>query len=113
MRATSIMLLGVGALIFSHWAHNKKTVNTKMVIELAFVIIVIAALDQGKTEQLAKGFAWLFLAAVLLAKDSVLDALPKVAAAPSAQPRLVKEPVTPDVAPVQVQQAPPGYGYGY
>lgn len=75
MRATTIMLLAIGALILAHWAHGKPTVNPKMVVELAFALIVIAALDQGDTEPVARGFAWLFLAAVLLSNGSVLTAL--------------------------------------
>ena len=62
MRATTIMLLAIGALVLAHWAHGKPTVSPKMVVELAFALIVIAALDQGDTEPVARGFAWLFLA---------------------------------------------------
>lgn len=77
MRATTIMLLGTGILILTHWANNEPTINSKMVIELAFALIVIAMLDQGRTEPIATGFAWLFFAAVLLSSKSLLTALGK------------------------------------
>ena len=84
MRATTVMLLAIGALILGHWAAGEPTVNAKMVIELMFALIVIAALDQGETEPVAKGFAWLFLAAVLLSNKSVLTALGKAGTTPKA-----------------------------
>jgi hypothetical protein len=84
MRATTVMLLAIGALVLGHWANNEPTVNARMVIELTFAVLVIAALDQGQTEPVAKGFAWLFLAAVLLGSKSVLTALGKAGTAPKA-----------------------------
>jgi hypothetical protein len=78
MRATTIMLLAIGLLILTHWANNEKTVNPKTVIELAFALIVIAMLDQGRTEPIAQGFAWLFFAAVALSSKSLLGALNKI-----------------------------------
>jgi hypothetical protein len=84
MRATTVMLLAIGALILGHWANNEKTVNAKMVVELMFALVVIAALDQGQTEPVAKGFAWLFLVAVLLSNKSILTSLGKAGATPKA-----------------------------
>jgi len=84
MRATTVMLLAIGALILAHWANSEPAVNAKMVIELTFALIVIAALDQGQTEPVAKGFAWLFLVAVLLSNKSVLTALGKAGTTPKA-----------------------------
>ena len=83
MSATTIMLIAFGALILTHWAHNQPTVNVRLIIEMTFAILVIALLDQGKTEPVAKGFAWLFLAAVLLRKDSILTALAKLTGKPA------------------------------
>ncbi len=40
-----------------------------------FGVVVIAALDQGATQSIAQGFAWLFLAAVLLADASPLTGI--------------------------------------
>lgn len=70
-----VFAIAWGALILGHWASNKPTISVKQVIEMAFALIVIALLDQGETEPVAKGLAWLFLAAVLLRSDSVLTAL--------------------------------------
>jgi hypothetical protein len=78
VKATTIMFLAVGAVVLGNWANGKKAIpSAKAVVEFVFVIIVIAALDQGETAALAKGFAWLFLAATLLANDSVLTGLAK------------------------------------
>lgn len=77
MRATTVMLLAIGILVLTHWANNEPTVNPKMVIELVFALLVIAMLDQGRTEPIATGFAWLFFAAVLLSSKSLLTALGK------------------------------------
>lgn len=70
MKASTVMFAAIGALVIGRWAHNKKAADPQMVIEGLFAVLVIAFLDQGKTEPIAKGFAWLFLAAVLLGKDS-------------------------------------------
>jgi len=75
MNATTVFLIAWGALILGHWANSQPAVNTRQVLEMAFALIVIALLDQGQTEPLAKGLAWLFLAAVLLRSDSILTAL--------------------------------------
>lgn len=65
MRASTIMTLAVAAYVISRWAHNKPALNTQVVVSGAFAIIVIALLDQGQTEPIAKGFAWLFLVGAL------------------------------------------------
>ena len=72
-----VFALAWGALILGHWANNQPTINTKQLLEMGFALLVIALLDQGETEPIAKGFAWLFLAAVLLRNDSILTALAK------------------------------------
>lgn len=77
MSATMVFALAWGALILGHWANNKPTINVKQVLEMTFALIFIALLDQGQTADVAKGFAWLFLAAVLLRNDSILTALAK------------------------------------
>lgn len=79
MSAVTVFLIAWGALIVGHWSHNQPTINTKQVIEMAFALILIAMLEGIEdTEPIAKGFAWLFLAAVLLRSDSVLTGLAKV-----------------------------------
>lgn len=79
MRASTMMLIAFGSLILGHWAANKPTWNVKMVIEMAFALVVISLLDQGKTEPIARGFALLFLAAVLLGKNSPLTGIARAA----------------------------------
>lgn len=76
MRASSIMVLAVVLAVIGRWANNKSTpIDAKAVIETVFAIIVVALLDQGQTEGIAKGFAWLFLAAVLLSSNSPLTGI--------------------------------------
>lgn len=60
MRASSIMALAVGLYILARWEKNESAVTLDGVLGGLFAIFVIALLDQGKTEQIAKGFAWLF-----------------------------------------------------
>jgi hypothetical protein len=62
MRASTIMLVAVLLYVVHRWAANKKAVDPKTVVEACFALLVIALLDQGETEPVAKGFAWLFLA---------------------------------------------------
>ena len=61
MRATTIMFTAVLLYVVHRWATNKKAVDPHIVVEAAFAILVIALLDQGETEPVARGFAWLFL----------------------------------------------------
>lgn len=76
MRATTVMLLAIGAGLIGRWAHNQKTVPSAAgVVEVTFALVLIAALDNGRTEEIAKGFAWLFLAGVLLSNSSPLTGL--------------------------------------
>lgn len=55
-------------------------------MKVAFAVVVIAALDQGRTADLAKGFAWLFLAGVLLSKNSPLTGIANTVNAKPAKP---------------------------
>lgn len=90
MSATTIMLVTFGILILTHWANSEPTISVKLVVEMVFAIIVIAMLDQGRTEPIAKGFSWLFLAAVLLSSKSILSKLSSIGsktAAPAAKPK--------------------------
>ena len=77
MSATVVFALAWGALLLGHWANGKPTTNVKQILEMTFALVFIALLDQGETADIAKGFAWLFLAAVLLRNDSILTALAK------------------------------------
>jgi hypothetical protein len=67
----------VGGLV-GRWSHNKKAIpSASGLVKITFAVIVIAALDSGNTEDIAKGFAWLFLAGVLLSNNSPLTGLAK------------------------------------
>jgi hypothetical protein len=78
MTGTSVMLIAFALLILTHWANNEATLSVKVVIEMAVAILFIAFLDGNQnTEPIAKGFAWLFLAVVLLSNKSVLTSLAK------------------------------------
>jgi hypothetical protein len=46
-------------------------------VEIVGAVVLISFLDQGKTAPIAQGLSWLFLASLLLGKNSILSALPK------------------------------------
>jgi hypothetical protein len=88
MSAVTVMLFAWGALIVGHWSNNEPTINKNQVIEMTFALILIAILEGiEETEPIAKGFAWLFLAAVLLRNDSVLTGLAKATGTGTAAPK--------------------------
>jgi hypothetical protein len=77
--ATTIMLTAFALLILGHWANNEPAVSAKTIVELVFVLFFIAFLENiPATQGIAQGFAWLFLAAVLLSGKSILTGLAKV-----------------------------------
>jgi len=78
MSATTVMLAAFGVTVVGRWAHGTNTVTPKGVVQGVFAVLVIAALDSGDTQAIARGFAWLFLAAALLSDNSPLTALSKV-----------------------------------
>jgi drug/metabolite transporter (DMT)-like permease len=61
MRASTLMLIAAALYVVHRWATNQKAVDGQVIVEAAFAILVIAMLDQGRTEPIATGFAWLFL----------------------------------------------------
>jgi hypothetical protein len=71
------MFIAVLLYVVHRWATGKTAVDVQVVVGGAFAILVIAMLDQGKTEPVAKGFAWLF---VLVA---AYNAIPDIHAAAS------------------------------
>lgn len=78
MSASQIMAIAIVGGLVGRWSHNQKTVpSAGGVVQIVFAVIFIAALDQGSTQQVAKGFAWLFLAAVLLSNNSPLTGIAK------------------------------------
>jgi hypothetical protein len=79
MDGVSVMLLAIGTGILGRWAHNKNAVPSATgVVEVVFALLVIAALDQGRTQGIARGFAWLFLVAVLLGNNSPVTGLARL-----------------------------------
>jgi uncharacterized MAPEG superfamily protein len=73
------MAVAVVAGIVGRLAHGQKVVPSAAgVVEVVFAAVVITALDGGKTAQIAQGFAWLFLAAVLLSNTSPLTGIAKI-----------------------------------
>lgn len=82
MSATTVMAIAIVGGIVGRWAHNRATVpSAGGLVGIVFALIVIAALDQGNTQQIARGFAWLFLAGVLLSKNSPLTGIAKTVTA--------------------------------
>ena len=60
MTATMVMALAILLYIIARWAHNQPAVTLGGVISGLFAIFIIALLDHGRSEPVAKGFAWLF-----------------------------------------------------
>jgi hypothetical protein len=87
MSATQIFLFAILLGVLGRWAHNEKAVpSVGQTISVIFSLILIAALDEGRTQGVARGFALLFLAAVLLSDNSVLTGLAKSSGAGSVAP---------------------------
>lgn len=81
MRASTIMLVAALLYLVHRWATPGKTaIDSKTVVEVAFAVLVIALLDQGETEPVAKGFAWLFLAG---AAYTALPTIGKISTSPA------------------------------
>lgn len=72
MRASVVMFLAVLLYIVHRWATGKSAVTLPIVLSGLFVIFIIALLDQGRAEKVAKGFAWLFF---LVAAYNAIPAL--------------------------------------
>ena len=80
MRASTVMLAAALLYMVHRGATNKTAIDSKTVVEVAFAVFVIALLDQGETEPVARGFAWLFFAA---AAYTALPTIGKVASSPA------------------------------
>lgn len=61
MRASHLMAIAVLLYIIKRWAHGETAVDSRVVAGGLFAILVIAMLDEGRTEEIARGFAWLFV----------------------------------------------------
>lgn len=78
MSGTTLMAVAIVGGLVGRWSHNKPTVpSAATVVKIAFAVVVVAALDQGNTAPIAKGFGWLFLAGVLLSNNSPLTGIAK------------------------------------
>jgi hypothetical protein len=55
-----VMALAILLYIIARWSKNQPAVTLGGVVSGLFAIFIIALLDQGRTEQVARGFAWLF-----------------------------------------------------
>ena len=60
MRASVVMAVAVLLYVITRWSRNEPAVTLPGVVGGVVVILVIALLDQGRTEEIARGFAWLF-----------------------------------------------------
>ena len=60
MRASVVMLVAIVLYVIARWSKNKPAVTIGVVVQGALAVLIIALLDQGQTEEIAKGFAWLF-----------------------------------------------------
>jgi uncharacterized membrane protein YbjE (DUF340 family) len=78
MSASSLMVVAIVLAAIGRWAHSQPLGTAKTVVEVAFAVLVVALLDHGQTEAVAKGFGWLFLVAVLLSNNSPLTGLAKI-----------------------------------
>lgn len=61
MRASVVMAIAVLLYIIARWTRNEPAITLPAVLAGGFAILIIGLLDQGRTEEIAKGFAWLFL----------------------------------------------------
>lgn len=76
MNATTVMAVAIVGGIVGRWAHNRPAIPSAAgVVKIIFAVVVIAALDSGSTQDIARGFAWLFLAGVLLSNASPLTGI--------------------------------------
>lgn len=61
MRASVVMALAVILYIIARWTRDEPAVTLPSVLSGLFAIFIIALLDSGnRTQEIARGFAWLF-----------------------------------------------------
>lgn len=78
MRASHVVLLAIVLKLLGRWSHNETTLSVGSIAGAVFLLVVIGMMDSGQTEEIAKGAAWLIMAAVLLANDSILPGIAKL-----------------------------------
>jgi hypothetical protein len=107
MSASELMGLAMLLELVGRWSHGKKAVpSAGGLVEIIFALLLISFLDTGKTQPIARGFAYVFLAAVLLGDNSPIQGIANAAksqgqAAPAPSTPAPSTPATP---------APPGFG---
>ena len=103
MSATKVFGAAIALGVIGRWANNKKALpGIPGMLEVAGALVLVSLLDHGRTEPVAKGFAWLFLAAVLLSDSSPLTGLAKAETAKPAAP----------ASPGRIPTTAPGKGGG-
>ncbi len=81
MSATKVFGAAIALGVVGRWAANKKALPPiQGVLEVIGALFLVSFMDRGKTEPVAKGLAWLFMAAVLLSDASPLTGLVKAEA---------------------------------
>jgi hypothetical protein len=70
MRASNIVLIAIGVFVLGRWAHNQPAITIGTVASAFVLVVTIAMLDHGSTEEIAKGFAWIILAVAVLSDNS-------------------------------------------
>jgi hypothetical protein len=76
MNATELMALAMLLAVLGRWEHGEAAIPSgKGIVEIIFALLLVAFLDQGRTAPIAQGFAYVFLAAVLLGSKSPLTGL--------------------------------------
>lgn len=87
MSATKVFAAAIAVGVIGRWANNRKALpGIPGMLEVTGALILVSLLDRGSTEPVAKGFAWLFMAAVLLSDSSPLTGLAKAESAAAKAP---------------------------
>jgi len=76
--ATKVFGAAIALGVIGRWANNKKALpGPSGTLEVIGAMFLVSFMDKGRTEPIAKGLAWLFMAAVLLSDSSPLTGLAK------------------------------------
>jgi hypothetical protein len=76
--ATKVFGAAIALGVIGRWANNKKALPSMAgILQVTGALFLVSFMDRGKTEPVAKGLAWLFMAAILLSDSSPLTGLVK------------------------------------
>lgn len=76
MSAAKVFGAGIALGVIGRWANGKSAFPPLAgSLQVTGALILVAVMDRGRTEPVAKGLAWLFLAAVLLSDNSPITGL--------------------------------------